>query len=179
MSEFLAEIRRKNEENILGESRRKIEEKYFKIVEEVISSDYFKGWTEDLLKNIRDRVKTSLGREYGFGEGCYYKDKVDATADFVYQIVSDNLEAKDIAEMPETLDYVLSEIKRKIDYILMLIDDKRIVDIYEGKGDFIGEDQFIEILGVLAEDLNKFIREKRIDGITRYGKSCEGEVNGS
>jgi hypothetical protein len=162
MSEFLAEIRRKNEE------------KYFKIVEEVISSDYFKEWTLDMLKDMK-KGKKVFEDEWikdetlvGYGEGHYYKDKVDATADFIYQIVSDNLEAKDIAEMPETLDYVLSEMKRKIDYTLMLIDDKRIVDIYEGKGDFIGEDQFIEILGVLAEDLDKFIREKRIDGITRY-----------
>lgn len=146
-----------------------------KIVEEVIESDTFKEWAVDLLKDIKDGRKGGINndRPYGFGEGCYYKSKSDATEDYVCQILDNGLSINDIVDMKSLSSELLRIFGSRIEItnLFYSLKSKDIRTLYDTL--FDGSDIFNDAIADIAKEASLYVKKNNIDGITRY----ESEVS--
>ena len=87
-----------------------------KITEEVLNSEYVKGFVEEVMKDIKEGRKafedTDIAQPYGFGEDCYYKTKKDLLQDATYQAFDEDIEK----ECPTLLKWLYDKVQDKLKY---------------------------------------------------------------
>lgn len=128
-----------------------------------MSSKFFEEEAKELIENIKKGEKI-FNMPYGFGVGCYYKDRVHATADIIEGIMS-GIEPEDIVEMPKVFEFVKERIKNKIEDMMFSLDrDFKEVSFLN----FEGEVEFNETVGYLIDCVVKYVKKNKIDGISRY-----------
>lgn len=143
------------------------------ITEEVIGTETFRNMIMGELEDKKKGVKILDRYESGYGEGCYYPDKVTATADYVYQIVQ-QLELKEVLSMPKMKYALVQNYFSALSDLAYAYMENRLDRLYKTKieGDKILDDSLYD----LSDELSRFIKKEQIDGISKIELELVKEV---